>query len=73
MGGGGVVNDENEMVGQIAQERLRIFEPGDGCVLYVGWTAADQYGTAGFRAIVEFPQGPPEGLTLRFEREFGKV
>lgn len=41
-----------------------IYEEGDGRVCYLGWLDNDGSGVAGFRAVIEFPHGPPS-LPLR--------
>jgi hypothetical protein len=43
----------------LAQPNGPTYAEGDGRVMYVGWLPDGPYGCAGFRAVIEFPSGPP--------------
>jgi hypothetical protein len=36
------------------------YEPGDGVVRFIGWSECGDSGVSVFRAIIEFPHGPPD-------------
>jgi len=49
-----------DSIDKLAQPTGPTYAQGQGRVIYAGWLPEGHWGVAGFRAIVEFPHGPPD-------------